>query len=173
MPAKPQAPGGLPLPELEKRAEKALDLIGQIKELFPELIEMTEEERKYSQGRMRTEEPAAMRTVLEAVDQSPEYFKSLADEDEGHDPNKFETGLLRDRLERREIYRRVAEALDPLATGFSDTALHYGALVRPAVLAAYRIAKTISLSDQRMRTILAKAIDFYRAPAKARAKKPE
>src|SRR5262245_6566875 len=111
MPAKSQGPGGLPLLELKKRVEKALELIGQVRELFPDLVELTEEERKYSQGRMRTDEPAAMRTVLDAVDASPEYFKSLADEDEGHDPNKFETDLLRDRLERRELYRQVAEAM--------------------------------------------------------------
>lgn len=171
MPAKPQGDGALPLPELKKRVDKALELIAQLRELFPDLLVLTEEDRKYSQGRLRTNEPEALLAVLDGVDQSPEYFKSLADEDEGHDPNKFETDLLRDRLARRELYRKVAEAMAPLATGFDDTTLHHGALVRPAVLAAYRIAKTISATDQKMRTTIAKAIDFYRAPAKARAQK--
>lgn len=172
MPAKKEGLDGLPIEEVRKRKAKALELIGQLKELFPDLVELTEEDRKFSQGRMRTGEPDVLRAVLVAVDQSPEYFKSLGDEDEGHDPTKFETELLRERLERRELYREIADAIGPVASGFSDTVLHFGSLVRPAVLAAYRIAKTLSRTDQKMKTTLAKAIDFYRAPAKAREPKP-
>jgi hypothetical protein len=172
MPAKSKStPDKVPIEELRKQTKKALELAAELRSLFQELTELTEEDRKFSQGRMRTGEADILRSVLDAVDLQPEYFKSLADEDEGHDPGRFETDLLRDRLERRALYLQVADALDPIVTGLNDTALHFGGLTRPAVLAAYRIAKTLARTDRKMKTAIAKAIDFYRAPVKARSNK--
>lgn len=59
MPAKKEGLDGLSIEEVRKRTAKALDLIGQVKELFPDLKELTEEDRKYSQGRLRTGELSA------------------------------------------------------------------------------------------------------------------
>ena len=174
MPSKKDTVDHLPIEELRKRVTKAIALIGEVKALFPDLVKLTEDDRKHSQGRMRHGEPAILRSVLDAVDLEPQYFKSLADEDEGHDPNKFETDLLRERLERRELYQQVADALEPFTADLSDTALHFGGLVRPAALAAYRIAKTLAHTDQKMRNAVAAAIDFFKTTAKPReARKPE
>lgn len=47
----------LPIEELRKRAQRAIELAAELKALFPDLIELSELERKYSQGRMRRGEP--------------------------------------------------------------------------------------------------------------------
>lgn len=124
MPAKKEGLDGLPVEEVRKRRTKALELIGQIKELFPDLVEPTEEDRKYSQGRMRTDEPDVLRTVLGAVDLNPEYFKSLADEDEGHDPciPQWRRGALECSGRRRPpaTSARAARAEDELVAAGTD-----------------------------------------------------
>jgi len=53
----------------------------------------------------------ALRGVVGAMDVQPVAFDSLADDDEGHDPNKLETALLRDRFDRHEIYLSLAAEL--------------------------------------------------------------
>jgi hypothetical protein len=73
--------------------------------------------------------------VVDAMDLQPGIFEALADEDEGHDPNKLETELLRDRFDRHEIYLSLAAEVEEVASVFSDTALAGGALVKPVALA--------------------------------------
>ena len=155
--------------ELRQRAARAQQLIIELKALFPDLRRYTEDERRVSQGRLRDGEAEMLGTVIDVVEYVPQYFASLADQDEGHDPTRLETPLLRDRLERRVLMGQLADALEPFARGVGDTALHYGDLVRPVLLSAYRIAKPISKSDLRVANRLAKVIDFYTGPARAAA----
>ncbi|MFO0588452.1 MAG: hypothetical protein U0441_12960 [Polyangiaceae bacterium] len=152
----------LPIDELRGRVTKGMILVSELRRLFPELIGKTEDDRKYTQGNMRAGEGAMLLKVLDAADARPHYFASLADRDEGHDPKKFETTLLRDRIERRELYNQVADGLVPLGQLFNDTSLHFGELARPPTLAAYRIAKTLADTDQAVRTLIADVIDFFR-----------
>ena len=158
----------LPLKDMRAKVERALVLIAELKALFP-LVTMTEDDRKHSQGRLRDGETAALTATLDVVDLVPKLFESLADKDEGYDPNRFESDLLRERLERRELLARVDSALAPIATRLSDSVLFLGGLCRPAVLAAYRIAKTVSATDKKIRAVLAPAIDFYGRVGKAAA----
>ncbi len=162
----------LPIAELRKRVEEGVALAKKLKTMFPELVAKTEEDRRYTQGNMRTGEGPMLTKVLDGVDMRPSYFTSLADRDEGHDPTKFETSLLRDRLERRELYFKLASEVSSLGSLFGDTALHFGELARPPVLAAYRIAKTLAETDQALRTVIADVIDFFRV-RKSTAKKDE
>jgi hypothetical protein len=85
----------------------------------------------------------------------------LADKDGGIDPTTFETDLLRDHLERREILGRVLAAAEAVSSPLGDTVLTLGEQVRPVLLAAYKIAKPIADSDSKVRTRLAPALDFY------------
>jgi hypothetical protein len=160
----------LSIAELKARKARALELIAELRALVPGTVTLTEDERRHSLGRLRDGEHDALRLVLDVVDSAPKYFESLADEDEGHEPGRFETNLLRDRLARREILAEIQQAIEPVATGLADTVLHLGGQVRPAVLAAYRIAKTVSRTDRKLRSALSGAIDFYSAPARAAAK---
>lgn len=169
---KPTDLENLPIEELRKRVAEGMAMAKKLRTMFPELVRKTEEDRKYSQGNMRKGEGPMLSKVLDAVDLRPAYFESLADRDEGHDPRKFETPLLRDRLERRELYYQLAAELEPLGSDFEDTALHFGELSRPAVLAAYRIAKTLAETDQALRTAIADVIDFFRVK-RSSAKKDE
>jgi hypothetical protein len=161
----------LPLAELERRVARAEKLIAELRTLLPGLVSLSEEERKFSQGRMRTDESKALRHILDAVDIEPSYFKSLADDDEGLHTDHFETELLRERLDRRALLRRISDQLGDLHYGVDDTILTLGALVRPVALAAYRIAKTLAHTDARLRRAIAPAVAFYSGPSRAAAAK--
>ena len=159
----------MPLPELEKRVQKALALAEEIRGLLPGMETMTQEERAHSQGRFRDKETAALTSVLDVVRHVPALFQSLADEDEGHDPGKFETDLIADRLHRRELFQKLADAVEPVSRAAGDVTLHMGALTKPVLLSAYRIAKALSVSDKAVRDKLSAALNFYGQIGKASA----
>lgn len=46
----------MPIAELQSRAEKAKALFAQLEELLPGLVTMTEDDRRHSDGKMRTGE---------------------------------------------------------------------------------------------------------------------
>lgn len=172
MAAKVQS-AGLSVAELRKREAKFDELLAQIVALFPEAHKLAKGDRRASQGKMGEEESAALRGVIDAIDLQPAVFQSLADDDEGHDPNKVETELLRERLDTHAIYSRIAEKLYDAATPLSDSALKAGALVKPVALAAYEIAKPISKRDTAMRGKIAKALDYYGGRTGKKDSKPE
>jgi hypothetical protein len=152
----------LTIEQLTRNINKALDLLEQLDKVLPGLTTLTDDDRKHSEGRIRGEgEVAALRAVLSAVDADPHYFKALADKDEGHDPNKLETQLLRDRLTKRELLARVQDAIDPLTARIGDTILRLGELTRPTTLLAYRIAKQVAEHDEPIKAQLAPALDYY------------
>jgi hypothetical protein len=159
----------LPLEELRRRVGLAQELLAQIYALLPHLRRFNEEERRHSQGRLREGEEEMLGAIADVIAYAPQYFVSLADEDEGHDPDQLEVDLVRDRLERRTLITGISKALRPLNEGLADEALYLGGLVRPVLLAAYRIAKPISKTDVGMANRLARVIDFYSEPARAAA----
>ena len=160
---------GLSLDELRQRVKKAKGLIAEIEKLFPGTVMLTTDDRIHSDGRLRAGESEVLGAILAAAESAPQYFASLADRDEGHDAKKFETQLLRERLEQRDLMSELAGEIEPLATRMSDTVLHLGARVRPAALAAYQIAKSVAATDSQLRTRLAPALDFYARPARRAA----
>ena len=115
--------------DLRKRAAQGSALIAQNLALFPEAKGLAKQDRRSSRGKMGLVEAKALRGVVGAIDLEPAIFASLADEDEGHDPNKVETDLVRDRFDRHEIYTLQAEAHLAAAKVFTDAALANGALV--------------------------------------------
>jgi len=130
-------------------------------------MKVTKEDRRLSRGKMGLVEAAALRECVGAVDLEPAIFAPLADEDEGRDPDKLETDLLRDRFDRHEIYTRMAEEHLALARLFSDAALAHGALVRPVTLAIHEIAKPISKRHPAIREKIQPLMDYYAANAAA------
>ena len=155
--------------DLRKRAAQGSALIAQNLALFPEAKGLAKQDRRSSRGKMGLVEAKALRGVVGAIDLEPAIFASLADEDEGHDPNKVETDLVRDRFDRHEIYTLQAEAHLAAAKVFTDAALANGALVRPLALAAYEIAKPISKRNAAMREKIAPLMDYYAGNAEAAA----
>ena len=112
-------------------------------------------------------EGLALRGVLDAVDLEPAMFASLADEDEGHDPGKLETDLLRERFDCHQIYSSIADEMESLASVLSDAALTHAALAKPVTLAAYEIARPVSKRHPAIRAKLAPTLDYYGANAAA------
>ena len=140
----------LTVDELKQRALKAKSLLEEIRALFPEAHGLAKDDRRRSQGKMGVDEAEALRGVVDAMDLQPAVFDSLADEDEGHDPNKLEPALLRDRFDRHGIYASLAAEVEAVGNLLSDTALAMGALVKP-----------ISKRNDAIRGVIAKALDLY------------
>lgn len=153
--------------DLAKRKAKALELAKQIRALFPEAHGMPKKDRRRSVGRLGKDESTALQSVIRAMELRPELFAMLADEDEGGDPSKLETALLRDRFIRRDDYSEVAAALEEVASVLADEALNLGALVVPVTRAAYEIAKPASRRIPELRETITPALDYYAANAAA------
>jgi hypothetical protein len=151
---------------LEKKATRVVALLAAIREELPGLLSMSADDRNHSEGRFRDKEENALSSVLDAAEAAPQYFTVLASKDDGDDPKRFETEVLRGRLARRNLLARVAEAIDPLTAEIDDHLLHLGEKVRPVVLAAYHIAKPLSDHDEVLASKLSTARTFYSAIAK-------
>ncbi len=173
----PQAPAAqqawtnvsdMPLEELQRRAAEAAEKMQEILGLFPGLVTLTADERQHSRGRIRTGEGKIFLTLVSVMEKFPELFLGLADLDEGVDPTRVETELLRDRILR-------AEALAPLSAlaermrDLSDTVLHFRGLVRDPIGEAYGISKAMARTNTALRSMLAPVLDFYAAAAKLAA----
>jgi hypothetical protein len=158
------------LAELQKRKAKAEDLLSQLEALFPEAVDLPAGDRRGSQGRMGIEESAALAATCDVVDAKPEFFSGLADEDQGDDPDRVETDLVRTRFGEHDVYRELASSVGDLAQRFSDTAIARGALVKPFALAVYAIAKPVSQRDPKIRGLIAPILDYYSSNAKLGAK---
>lgn len=151
----------MPVAELEKRVEQGLSYLTKLRELFPGLAQLTDLERRHSDGRLRDGEADALSVVLDIADEQPQYFTALADKDGGIDPNAFETDFLRDQIARRQLLAKLAATGEELAAPLGDTVLTLGGQVRPVLLAAYAIAKSVAAVDPKLRAKLAPVIDFY------------
>jgi hypothetical protein len=175
-PATPSAPANasasvltLPLTEIQSRVTQALALWEQIVALFPGTVVLTAAERHSNAGKIREGEEPAMLAILKVADAFPQYFTSLVDLDEGVDPTKFETDLLRDRLARADALAPLADAFATQPVGIDDTVLQLRALAREPIASAYAIAKSVAPTNQAVSTMLAPALDYYRAIGKASA----
>ncbi|APR87826.1 hypothetical protein A7982_13175 [Minicystis rosea] len=168
MAAQKKAQNGEPsLADLKKRHTKAKKLLADARALFAEAHELPKDDRRRSQGRLGADESVAMRGVIGAMESEPAVFVSLADFDGGNDPQKLETALLRERLDRYDLYQDIAEEAESLARLFADQALSVGALVVPVVRAGYEIAKPVSKTNPKVRAKISKMLDYHGANAQA------
>ncbi|WP_437654003.1 hypothetical protein [Sorangium sp. So ce1182] len=155
----------MPIEEFRSRAEKAKALAAEFGEkldgLFPGLVTLTKEQRQTA-PRLRDGEHAMLHKVLDVVEMKPALFESLADQDEGMDPNRFESALLRDRIEKHLLFSKVAESLAPIGGELGDSTLYTAAKFRETLYAAYRIGKTHAQTDRKVMDVLAPVIDFMR-----------
>lgn len=156
------------LDELEKRTAKATELLQQVADLFPGLLVMTSEERRNANGRLRNGEGSMFLTLISVMEAFPTFFESLADLDQGLDPTKVETPLLRDRIQRAELLAKLIAPAEKLK-GMSDTVLHLRGLVRDPIKEAYGIAKSLAKTNTKLKSMLAPVIDFYAAIARQAA----
>jgi hypothetical protein len=155
------------LTDLTKSFTRGKALLVEFRALFPEARALPKEDRRRSRGKLGVKEGTALRGVLDAVDLEPAMFASLADEDEGHDSEKLETNLLRERFDCHPIYKSLADEMEALGKLLSDAALTHAALCKPVTLAAYEIAKPVSKRNPAVREKLAPLIDYYGANAAA------
>ncbi len=109
---------------------------------------LSTEERKHALRLQGDEEVEALRGVLDFADARAELFVDLADEDHGLDPTRFETALLRSRLDNAQMMAKLASRIMN-----ADRVLGQRALSRDGgegpTLAAYAIAKNYARATER------------------------
>jgi hypothetical protein len=158
----------MPLSTLEKNVAKIEHLLDEVSALLPGLVAMTDEEVRQSDGKFKHGEADALASVLDAADARPAVFEALAAKDGGKDPNKLETGLLRERLERIALLTRVQAALAKVDV--SHSILHEGEDVKPVLLAGYHIGKVNAPHDDLVATKMQPALNFYSRISRKSAK---
>jgi hypothetical protein len=158
----------MPLDELQRRAEQSAALMNQAIALLPGALTMTAQERRHSPGRLRSGEGPVYLDVISIIEEYPAFFEGLADLDEGVDPGKVETGLMRDRIQRAEILAPLGKLTEKFV-GISDSVLHLRGLVRQPVTEAYGIAKSLARTNAAIRSRLARTIDYYAGFARVAA----
>jgi hypothetical protein len=151
----------MPIDELKKRLVKVRDHLAAIDELLPGVVGLTPDGRLHSSGKFRSGEAEALASVLDAAEKKPELFTSLAALDDGFDPQKFETGVRRDRLTRLELLGAIATEIDDVGAGLDDSVLHLGDLSRPVMLSAYDIAKSHAKHDGVVGAIVRPALEYF------------
>jgi hypothetical protein len=147
--------------EISKTVATAKTALAQVRESLPGLVTYRVEDRRTSVGRFREGEAAALEPVLDIAEAYPGAFTVLADADNGTDAATFETALLRERLQATGALADLAEILETLARDVRDTQLALGEAVRGPVLAAYEIARVLAKHDPKVKSTLARTLDFY------------
>ncbi len=155
---------------LKERVDRAIELVAELNELLPDLVQLDLIARKHSIGKLRDGETDAMRSVLDAADAEPEYFRALAGKDHGGDPKRFETGPSREALHQRDELARLHKVLRGFSLRLSDSILALGAEAREVTNAAYHIARVNSDADPKLKTLLAPAFAFYARGGRPKSK---
>ena len=155
--------------EMEKRVREIAAMIEKARSLLPGLDPLLDDERVHK-VRLRDGEDGALEATLRAAEVRPAAFESLGDRDGGRDPEKFETGALRDRLQMRRALATLNQSLAPFAQAVADGVLTLGDSAREPIRLAYRIASGLRATDGKVREALKPATDYYGAIAAKSAK---
>ncbi len=155
--------------DVAERVAKTREHITAIRELWPGLTRMDEAQRKKSLGRnvgvLATPLRLLFGILQPAKGPAPDlakHFDALGDQDEGEDPERFETALLARRLDRVEAQQEVLDELEDLGRQFGDDILSTGGEVIGPGLLALELARSLSKVNAGYRTMLAPVLDALR-----------
>jgi hypothetical protein len=151
--------------ELATRVASITKHLDAIDALLSDAKSLTNPSRKSSVRLRGDEEVAALSGVIAFAGMHAELFNTLADKDEGADPKRFETELLAGRLANTQTLSALAVRVELLQKKIADSALYAVALVKPPVLAAWKIAKPYQGQDLPGDELLNAAVNFYRGGA--------
>jgi hypothetical protein len=152
------------------REEKIMDLLQQLEDAIDDGVELQDATRGRTVRVRGEDEKNALSSILDYVDSQPAAFQGLANRDQGHDPKRYETDLLRHRLDNAFTLSRIVDRFDEVRLSYADSALYVGSLVKAPILAAYEIAKPLANVDDANGKKLNPALNFYGAIARAGAK---
>lgn len=145
--------------------ESVAHLEAAIAVLRPHTTTLLAQERATSSGKLRTGEADILREVLTAAEQNPALVAGHSDADEGQDPNRFETELLREWFDLHAAFaegaREAARHAELLNTLLSDSAMFYGARARRPTLRVYADLAALAQHNAPLRDQLRNAITFF------------
>jgi hypothetical protein len=147
--------------QLASRVASITKHLDAIDALLSDAKPLTNPSRKSVLRLRGDEEVAALSGIIAFADMHAELFTTLAGKDEGVDPTRFETELLATRLANTQTLSALATRVEQLQKKIADSALYTTALVKPPVLAAWKIAKPFQGQDLPGDELLAPAVNFY------------
>ena len=130
---------------------------------------LTDDDRRHA-PKLREAQYDGYFASLDVAEMRPELFKYLADKDQGKDPSRFETDLLRERLTKHRGFTDLAGAIAPVATLFSDAPLAIATQIGEPCSATYQLAKGLANVDPEVRSKMANALSAASRIGKAAAK---
>lgn len=159
-----------PVEQLLALVTGLLEQLGAVRVHIGAMTQMTTDQRQHSAGRLRSDEPEQLVSLLDLMDRHPAYFTALARKDRGTDPKKLETGPTRDDVERRKILLPLLAALDNLRDGVGDSVLRLGERARSLPMAGYEIADANSEHDEVLAADLAPIQNYFSENARRAAR---
>jgi len=147
------------------RREQAQALLASLSALYPEARNMLSDERRRSLGRLVYRDADLYAQLFDVIDGSKirAAFDALGAEDNGDDPERFETEVLRARLRRVGHLSAVSTGLRALADRLDDEALHLGAETATPALLALELARVLAKSNASFRGSIAPVLDALSA----------
>lgn len=161
--------------ELEQRVEQTLMHLKAARDLWPNLTQLEQDQRKRSLGRMVSSLGPALHKLFALLQPKADgtlsplakHFDALGVQDEGVDPEHFETELLSRRLARVEAEQQIVDALEDFTQTLRDDVLHTGELVIGPGLLALDFARSLAKTNETFRSMLAPVTDLLREMTKS------
>jgi len=150
--------------EAARRAQ-ALGLLASLAALYPEARNMLRDERRRTLGRLVYRDAALYAQLFDVIEGSQirAAFDALGAVDDGEDPQRFETEVLRARLQRVGHLSAVSTDLRKLADRLDDEALHLGAATATPALLALELARVLAKSNATFQGSIAPVLDALSA----------
>jgi len=148
-------------PEGADRHTQALARVAEVKALYPEARSLMDEERSRSLGRLVYRDATLYAQLFDTIDGSSirAAFDALGAHDQGDDPSRFETDVLRARLQQVAGLSSVSKSLRELADLLDDEALQVGADTAVPALMALELARVLARNNAEFRGKIAPVLN--------------
>lgn len=143
----------------QRRLELTLGHIVAIHALWPDLVALTDAQRRISKGRQLSRYANAFKMLFDAAAREPYASAFALLSDDGNDGARFDPAAHAAQFEHLAALRAVSDALKHLDALVDDDLLHTGARVVEPGLRVLELARTLARSNARFRAQVAPALN--------------
>ena len=159
---------------LEQRVALSLGYIQALSALWPDLVALTDDQRRASNGRLASRYVGALETLF-TVASTPPYapaFALLGNTEGKVDGGTFDPAALLDEIQGIAALRKVSIAVKKLDALIDDDLMHRGEKVVEPGLAALDLARSLARSNAHFRAKIATSLNEFKSMT-ARARRPK
>lgn len=159
---------------LEQRVALSIGYIQALSALWPDLVALTDDQRRASNGRLASRYVGALETLF-TVASTPPYapaFALLGNTEGKVDGGTFDPAALLDEIQGIAALRKVSIAVKKLDALIDDDLMHRGEKVVEPGLAALDLARSLARSNAHFRAKIATSLNEFKSMT-ARARRPK